>query len=254
MSTNRIYIKGLDPAALEACLAALGESAPFRARQVFQWIHGRGANTFDEMTDLSKATRVKFEAALAIGQVEVAEVATSTDGTMKLAIRLEDGALVESVIIPERDRYTLCVSTQVGCALACRFCFTGVMGWGRQMAAHEIVDQLYQANRLLAMEAPAHRTPAHRAPARRITHVVFMGMGEPLANYDATLAALRLMTNPLGAGLSAFPVGGHADHPQEQPSAPAGRTVAQARHEKGRRVRSAPRAPRPTRSGWASWT
>jgi 23S rRNA (adenine2503-C2)-methyltransferase len=173
-------------------LAAAGEAAPYRARQVFQWIHARGANTFAEMTDLSKATRAKLDAALAIGHVEVAEVATSADGTKKLAIRLDDGARVESVIIPERDRQTLCVSTQVGCALGCRFCFTGVMGWGRQMAAHEIVDQLYQANRLIEKDAPG----------RRITHVVFMGMGEPLANFDATLTALRLMTNPIGAGLS----------------------------------------------------
>ncbi|MBI3074462.1 MAG: 23S rRNA (adenine(2503)-C(2))-methyltransferase RlmN [Deltaproteobacteria bacterium] len=225
MSTNRASVKGLDLPALEACLASVGETAPFRARQVFQWIHGRGATSFAEMTDLPKPTRARLDAALTIGGVEIAEVATSVDGTRKIAIRLEDGAEVESVIIPERDRFTLCVSTQVGCALGCRFCFTGVMGWGRQMAAHEIVDQLYQANRVLADRILANRavapdragadhvsnhepsdsesaTGGHRGRVPRITHVVFMGMGEPLANFDATLTALRLMTNPIGAGLS----------------------------------------------------
>lgn len=196
MSTNRPHLKDLELPALEAQLAEAGETASYRARQVFQWIHARGANTFDEMTDLSKATRTMFDAAFRIGHVDVAEVATSADGTMKMAIRLADGALVESVIIPERDRFTLCVSTQVGCALGCRFCFTGTMGFHRQMAAYEILDQLYQANRVLSRE------PAIGKPPRRITHVVFMGMGEPLANYDATLTALRLMTCPLGVGLS----------------------------------------------------
>jgi 23S rRNA (adenine2503-C2)-methyltransferase len=170
---------------VEALRARLGEQgAPrWRADQIAAWLYARGVDDFDEMTDLGQDLRGRLAAAFETRALEVDSVRTSTDGTCKAALRAHDGSLVESVLIPEPDRTTLCISTQVGCPLACAFCATGAMGFARNLTTGEIVDQVCQMRRLLPRE-------------RRITNVVFMGMGEPLLNLPAVLEAARILLHP----------------------------------------------------------
>jgi len=171
---------------LRAALVELGEQR-YRADQIFRWVHGRGATSVEEMTDLSRGTRERLAGLLDLEPLVVEADLHSQDGTRKLRLRASDGSRVESVLIPDGAKLTLCVSTQVGCALGCRFCATGTLGLRRNLLAGEIVDQVYRARALVE---------------GRITHLVFMGMGEPLLNYEATLRAIRLLTHDLGAGFS----------------------------------------------------
>ena len=173
---------------MEALAEALG--APrYRGRQLAGWIFAKGVVNLDAMSDLPK----DFRAALAgKAQVELPELERRTpsqDGSQKLVLRYGDGARVQSVLMPDGDRLTLCVSTQVGCGFACAFCFTGTMGLERNLSAGEIVGQVMVARRGLG-------------PGERITHVVYMGMGEPLANFTATVKSLRLLTDPRAFGFS----------------------------------------------------
>ncbi len=165
---------------------------PFRGRQVFRWLHNRCATSFDRMTDLSKDLRARLQELAAIRPPAIVEEHGATDGTMKFRFRLADDRQVEGVWMPEDKRRTLCVSTQVGCAMGCKFCATGTMGLFRNLTAGEITGQL---------EAVSHRL---RSPQmeRPVTNVVFMGMGEPLANLDATIDAVEIMLHDHGAGLS----------------------------------------------------
>ena len=178
----RPCIKGLEVEALRERLAGLG--APrWRGDQLAGWLYARGVDDFEAMTDLGRELRARLAEGFAARALEIASVRSSVDGTVKAALRARDGALVESVLIPEPGRTTLCISTQVGCPLACAFCATGAMGFTRNLRAAEIVDQVCQMRHLLP-------------PGRRITNVVFMGMGEPLLNLPAVVAAARLLLHP----------------------------------------------------------
>jgi 23S rRNA (adenine2503-C2)-methyltransferase len=175
-------------------VAELGEK-PFRARQLFRWLHRNGGATLDEMSDLPRTMRAALALRTSLVTLERASEQRSADGTIKWTWRTGDGRLIESVYLPETDRKTLCVSSQVGCALGCTFCMTGTMGLARQLTVGEIVDQVHRANRRLIelSEGPAPRP---------LTNLVFMGMGEPLHNYDRLKAALALLLDEDGPNFS----------------------------------------------------
>jgi len=175
----------------EAFAAAQGWPR-FRGEQIWRWVHDKGARSFDDMTNLGRDTRARLAETAAIGGLEVAEVQTSHDGTRKLRLVTRDGQSIESVIIPDGDKTTQCISSQIGCAVDCQFCATAKLGLRRNLDAGEIVDQVYLARRLLA----------EVDPGRRISNLVYMGMGEPLHNYDNVIRSLRILTHDKGVGLS----------------------------------------------------
>jgi len=175
-------LTGRSRAELEAQIGALGEPA-FRARQLWHWIYHRGATDFAAMTSLSKAFRARLAEHCEIGRPDVAAWQVSADGTRKWLLRFADGQEVETVYIPDEERGTLCVSSQVGCTLTCRFCHTGTQRLVRNLAAREIVAQILVARDALGdWSAPPG--------ARRITNIVLMGMGEPLFNFDNVAQAV----------------------------------------------------------------
>jgi 23S rRNA (adenine2503-C2)-methyltransferase len=178
-------LRSLPRAHLEALVASLGER-PFRARQLFRWLHQKGAASLDEMTDVPRALRGALAARTLLTTLDRAGEQRSQDGTIKWTWRTRDGKLVESVYMPEVDRRTLCLSTQIGCAVGCTFCLTGTMGLARNLGPGEIVDQVHRANRRLVELGLA-------AGPRPVTNLVFMGMGEPLANYRSLKVALDLL-------------------------------------------------------------
>ncbi|MBM4120648.1 MAG: 23S rRNA (adenine(2503)-C(2))-methyltransferase RlmN [Nitrospira sp.] len=180
----------LDQSALEQLVQEWGWPK-FRAQQILRWLYQERATQIARMTDLSKAERAQLESTASIGRLSDVEVLRSSDGTRKFLLRLADGLTIESVLIPDADRLTLCLSTQVGCTLDCGFCLTGMMGLKRNLAAHEIVEQaLAVQDRLESGE--------------RLTNIVLMGMGEPLANIEAVADAITRLTNMRwGLGLSA---------------------------------------------------
>ena len=178
---------------LAAFCERLGEKR-FRATQLFRWIHQKGASSFDQMSDLAKSLREKLATAARVQGLEVISQQISADGTIKWLFDVGDGNAVESVFIPEDDRGTLCVSSQAGCAVGCRFCSTGHQGFSRNLTAGEIVAQLWFAEFFL-------RKHLNRSD-RVITNVVMMGMGEPLQNYNELIPALRVMLDDHGYGLS----------------------------------------------------
>jgi 23S rRNA (adenine2503-C2)-methyltransferase len=184
---QRPNLKDWSPAALRERFAAEGLPA-FRADQVASWLYGRAVEDPRAMTDLPAELREALAARYATRALEVASVERSSDGTLKAALTTADGAVLETVAIPEEDRTTLCVSTQIGCPLACSFCATGALGLGRNLTAAEIVDQLCRMRELL--------------PERRITNVVFMGMGEPLLNLAAVVEAVRTLQHPKGFAMA----------------------------------------------------
>jgi len=171
----------------------LGEKR-FRATQLFRWIHQKGAASFGEMTDLAKSLREKLATSAHIKGLEVVSQQMSADGTIKWLFNVGDGNAVESVFIPEDDRGTLCVSSQAGCAVGCRFCSTGHQGFSRNLTTGEIIAQLWFAEHFLRKHLGRQD--------RVITNVVMMGMGEPLQNYTALIPALRIMLDDHGYGLS----------------------------------------------------
>ena len=182
-------VKDLSFKEFEAYLAQLKQPA-FRGRQVWQWLFQKRAHSFAEMTNVSTALRSHLENDFAIGRLTVVQRAASTDGTVKYLFGLADGLSVESVLIPEPKRLTLCISTQVGCAYGCAFCATARLGFKRNLQQSEIVDQIIEASRELPKD-------------QSITNIVLMGMGEPLANYAHTLAALAIITdNAWGLGIA----------------------------------------------------
>ncbi len=189
---QKVNLLGMPPAALESFFADMGEKA-FRARQIMQWVHQRHAGDFDEMTDLSKSLRARLQETACISPPQLASEQVSADGTIKWLFESGAGQAVESVFIPEPGRGTLCISSQVGCALDCSFCATGAQGFNRNLSAAEIVGQLNYANRIL---------PLRPGGGHAVTNVVFMGMGEPLANYRNVVAALELLTSDYAYGLS----------------------------------------------------
>ncbi len=187
-----VDLRSLTPSELESFVVDELREPRFRADQIFAWVHGSGVTTFDAMTNLSVALREKLAQGPRLETLAVDVVQTSTDGTRKLRLRSNDGAAFESVLIPEEDRLTQCISSQVGCALDCRFCATAQMGFIRHLTPGEIVDQVYRARAFL------ERTE----PGRRVTNLVFMGMGEPLHNYEGVVRALEILASTRGAGLS----------------------------------------------------
>jgi 23S rRNA (adenine2503-C2)-methyltransferase len=195
MTDATINLLDFDLDALAATCERLGEKR-FRAVQLFRWIHQRGARDFDQMTDLAKSLRAKLAGCAAIRPLPVISEHVSADGTVKWLFDVGAGNAVESVFIPEDDRGTLCVSSQAGCAVGCRFCSTGHQGFSRNLSTGEILAQLWHAEHSLRARL---NTPAGD---RVITNVVMMGMGEPLQNYAALVPALRVMLDDHGYGLS----------------------------------------------------
>ena len=188
----RVNLLGQPEAALKDFFASLGEK-PFRARQMLQWIHQRNVDAFDEMTDLSKSLREQLAEVASVQLPQVISEQQSADGTVKWLFESGAGQAVETVFIPEPDRGTLCISSQVGCALDCAFCATGAQGFNRNLQVDEIIGQVTHANRNLPVRP-------NGKPA--VTNVVFMGMGEPLANFRNVLLALELLLSDFAYGLS----------------------------------------------------
>jgi len=188
----RVNLLGQSETALKEFFAGLGEK-PFRARQILQWIHQRNVDAFDQMTDLSKNLREQLAKVAAVKLPEVISEQRSADGTVKWLFESGAGQAVETVFIPEPKRGTLCISSQVGCALDCAFCATGAQGFNRNLNVNEIIGQVTHANRHL---------PARPNGKPAVTNVVFMGMGEPLANFRNLLQALELLLSDFAYGLS----------------------------------------------------
>lgn len=201
---NRINLLGLDRSAMAALCRQWGEK-PFRGQQLMRWLHRRFESDFDAMTDLAKGFRqILSERATVLAPPIIADN-LSTDGTRKWLLDVGQGNAVETVFIPESGRGTLCVSTQAGCAVNCLFCSTGKQGFARNLSSGEIVGQLWLANRLVGARKAASIDPDEEQADdhdRAVTNVVFMGMGEPLLNYEPTLAAIRIMLDDHGYGLS----------------------------------------------------
>jgi 23S rRNA (adenine2503-C2)-methyltransferase len=192
--------------ALTEWFASLGEK-PFRAKQVFRWVHQRGVADFDAMTDLAKSLREKLKERAEVRPPAILSEHRSADGTVKWLFDVGIGNGIEAVFIPEDDRGTLCVSSQVGCALDCGFCSTGRQGFNRDLAVSEILGQLWVANRRLEEMAreglPCRLEPASEgATPKPVTNVVMMGMGEPLNNFDNVVAAMSVMLDDHAYGLS----------------------------------------------------
>jgi 23S rRNA (adenine2503-C2)-methyltransferase len=187
-------LRSLTPAELTARLGARGAPA-YRGEQVFRWLHEQAVDATDEMTNVPQALRDELAAAVPLRPLATEVVQEARDGTRKLRFRTADGRAIESVLIPEipdseneeRDKLTLCVSSQVGCAMDCGFCATATLGYGRNLTAGEIVEQVYRATKLAG---------------RRPTNLVFMGMGEPLHNFDNLTRALGLLEHPWGLHFS----------------------------------------------------
>ncbi|GGC91874.1 23S rRNA (adenine(2503)-C(2))-methyltransferase RlmN [Undibacterium terreum] len=188
----------LDPAQLIAYCGELGEK-PFRAKQLQRWIHQFGAGDFESMTDLAKSLREKLATRAHIASPAIISDHTSTDGTRKWLLDVGQGNAVETVFIPEENRGTLCISTQAGCAVNCRFCSTGKQGFNRNLTVGEIIGQLWMAE--FELRKTKGIAPGPKGE-RQITNVVMMGMGEPLLNFEPTVTALRLMLDDNAYGLS----------------------------------------------------
>jgi 23S rRNA (adenine2503-C2)-methyltransferase len=184
----RLNLLDFTPRELEELSESLG--APrYRGRQIVSWLYAKGATDIAAMSDLHLELRATLSQQAEVGLPEIERRTPSLDGSQKLVLRLADGARIQSVLMPDEDRLTLCVSTQVGCGFGCAFCFTGTMGLERNLTAGEIVGQVLAARQTLGA-------------GTRITHIVYMGMGEPLANYAATVTSLRILTDPKAFGFS----------------------------------------------------
>ncbi len=184
-------LAGLGKAAIEALVAEAGEP-PYRALQLFRWVHVRGAASYEAMTDVPKAFREGLKARLPVRSSRILETHRSDDKTVKLLVGFADGESVECVLIPEGDRRTACISTQVGCGVGCVFCASGAKGVVRNLEAHEIVEQVLWLREAAGGEAAA---------AERLSNLVVMGMGEPLHNVPNLVNALRLVQDPEGIDL-----------------------------------------------------
>jgi 23S rRNA (adenine2503-C2)-methyltransferase len=192
--TEKTNLMGLPQGELEALFVELGQK-PFHARQLMRWIYQRGVTDFEAMTDLSKSLRQRLSETATVDVPTILSQHDSSDGTIKWLFESGSGQAVEAVYIPEAGRGTLCISSQVGCALDCAFCATGAQGFNRNLTKAEIVGQVWYANQTLPRRDNDDADFA-------ITNVVFMGMGEPLANYRNVVPTLDLLTSDLAYGLS----------------------------------------------------
>lgn len=190
---EKVNLLGLSPKKMDAFFERLGEKK-FRTQQMLKWIHQLGESDFDKMTNMSKAMRAKLAEVAEISLPEVVYDQTSVDGTRKWVMRMPGGSSIETVYIPEKERGTLCVSSQIGCALDCSFCSTGKQGFNRDLSVAEIIGQLFVASQSLD-------TPGEKR-VRRITNVVMMGMGEPLLNFENVVDSMELMLNDFAYSLS----------------------------------------------------
>ena len=190
---SKVNLLGMTRAQLESFFTEIGEKK-FRAQQVMKWIHHQGVRDFQEMTNLGKALRDRLSQMAEITPPIIDSQHDSADGTRKWAIKVEGGALVEAVLIPEGDRATLCVSSQVGCSLDCKFCSTGKQGFQRDLTSAEIIGQVW-----LAIDS---YDGWQAGKGRVVTNVVMMGMGEPLLNFDNVVSSMELMCDDLAYGLS----------------------------------------------------
>ncbi|MFH1673898.1 MAG: 23S rRNA (adenine(2503)-C(2))-methyltransferase RlmN [Pseudomonadota bacterium] len=181
-------IKSFSEAALTDWLNHKGIE-PYRAGQILRWVYLRYATSFDHMTDLPKPLRRLLSGHFTIGRLETARIEQSNDGSRKYLFKLEDGNFIESVLIPEKTHWTLCISSQIGCAQRCRFCLTGRGGFVRNLTSAEIINQVWEIQKELKSDM-------------KLTNIVLMGMGEPLANYDNVIAALRVFTSNNGLQFS----------------------------------------------------
>jgi 23S rRNA (adenine2503-C2)-methyltransferase len=193
-----INLIGMSREELVATFAAMNEPR-FRADQLFQWIYGRGVTDFDEMTNISKSLRTKLADRFVVARPNISRDLASEDGTHKWLLRLDDGTEVECVHIPEDDRGTLCVSSQVGCTLNCRFCHTGTQRLVRNIGPAEIVGQVMLARDHLGEWPTAERPTIYE---RELSNIVMMGMGEPLYNFDNVAAALKIVMDDAGIAIS----------------------------------------------------
>jgi 23S rRNA (adenine2503-C2)-methyltransferase len=206
-AAERTNLLGLARPELEAFIAQLG-GKPFRARQLMNWIYKRGVDSFTQMTDLAKELRAQLAALAEVRAPEILSERRSTDGTCKWVLRADARQAFEMVFIPEPDRGTLCISSQVGCALDCSFCATAQQGFNRNLSTAEIIGQVWLAERELAREARERAGATAGAPAgaateeRQVTNVVLMGMGEPLANFRNVVPALSILLDDFGFDLS----------------------------------------------------
>ena len=175
---------------LDDLIVSMGEPT-FRSKQLFDWIHNKGVRSLEEMTNVPKSLRRRLEQdGYTVGRVTIDQLQVSVDGTRKLSVRLEDGAVVETVLIPMGEReYTQCISSQVGCALDCQFCYTGTLGLSRHLTPGEMEDQVLLGRSNLPDGA-------------KLSHIVYMGMGEPLHNFDNVVESIRRISDPNGIGLA----------------------------------------------------
>ena len=202
MTAATVNLLDLDAAGLVAYCDSLGEK-PFRAKQLQRWIHQFGVDDFDGMTDLAKSLHEKLKGRASLDMPAIVRDHVSTDGTRKWLIDVGNSNAVETVYIPEENRGTLCISSQAGCAVNCRFCSTGKQGFSRNLSTGEIIGQLRMAEfALRASKSGSYGAPNNGKADRVVTNVVMMGMGEPLLNYDAVVPAMRLMLDDNAYGLS----------------------------------------------------
>lgn len=180
--SKKIDLKNLSPSELEQVIAPFGKER-YRTTQILKWLYKEGVHSIDEMTNLPKRLRQELDQVCTLSSLRTRRVEQATDGTRKFLFELADGNCIESVLIPDKKRLTLCLSTQVGCALGCGFCLTGKKGWVRNLMVSEILNQVLSVRETLDGKAS-------------LTNIVLMGMGEPLANYENVLKAIRLMINP----------------------------------------------------------
>lgn len=195
MSETKVNLLGLDKKGLVKFLATIGEKS-FRADQILKWIHAEGVADFELMTNLSKTLRRTLSEKCIIQAAEVLSEHRASDGTRKWLFNVKGGSAIETVYIPEPERATLCISSQVGCALNCRFCHTAQQGFQRNLTSAEIIGQLWYVVKTLTQEGTL------KGIDRAITNVVFMGMGEPLLNFDNVVIAINIMLDDLAYGLS----------------------------------------------------
>ncbi|MFT5258515.1 MAG: 23S rRNA (adenine2503-C2)-methyltransferase [Saprospiraceae bacterium] len=208
-TSEKINLLSLNRQGLEAFFLEIGEKA-FRATQIIKWIYQNGVTDFDEMTNISKSLRTKLAQTCEIQLPVVDQMQLSNDGTRKWLMRLSDGNAIEVVFIPEEDRGTLCISSQVGCSLNCTFCATARQGFNRNLTPGEIVGQVWHAWHSMAketnstgFESKQSNLPGEKqVDTRPITNIVLMGMGEPLLNYDAVVTAIGTLRDDFGFGLS----------------------------------------------------
>lgn len=208
----QLDIKSLTREELESQFSVWNEPA-YRVNQLLDWLYARRATSWDAMSNLPKSLREKLAGEYSLQTLELVKKQGSHDTTQKFLWKLADGSFIESVLIPANpalygeasDRHTLCISTQVGCAYGCKFCASGLDGWKRNLGVHEIIEQILAVERHVATAGPdeSGNLPSPKSSSRAVDNIVVMGMGEPLANYDNLLKALKILNAPWGAGIGA---------------------------------------------------